>query len=267
MAKKSTKPSLDSRVIAAVRMSGEIIRRDSVLCTFPTISIQSQFSEIKNLNDNLSNVAQILGFADIAKTLSGMPRMVEGSVRKQQNLTAEKWSENFKDAFYNKMFLKMLEETIAIAHRDFWKQKPLDALQFDGNNLPANTVYGRAITNAHKRLVQSPKDPRWITLAVFCFARVVAVNTKAGFDSTEWNSFTFAWFDIEKAFLNGNGKRFATMVLSMNRDYFGGEVAGVGWYSNNAWAGGDGAQCGRFEFFHGAVILDLGCLRHLRCGQ
>lgn len=137
----------------------------------------------------------------------------------------EAWAASMGRAFAHPQFVALLEQCVKIAHQQFWKSDPVQALVFGHNTRPpADDPLALAITQAHHRLAADPSNPRWLTLALFCVARMIAVNAKKGFDSDQWTDFTLLFFDLEKRLLNGDGLNLARGIVQANDRFFDGQL-------------------------------------------
>ncbi len=138
----------------------------------------------------------------------------------------DEWAIGMKEAFKRKEFRSLVSRIIDIGHAEFWKTSPKEALMFGNNKeLPDSAPLLIAYTKAHRHLCGNNESPRWISLVMCAFSRMIAVNSSMGFDSNEWTEFTLSWFDLEKLFLQGNGKRFASKLVSVDREYFEGKMS------------------------------------------
>ena len=131
------------------------------------------------------------------------------------------WSKKFIKAFKNKAFCRLIDSIIDIGNDSAWKDDPKKALMFGDNTMPPDDAPQLiAYINVRKKLCSNKFNAHWIALAILSISRMIAVNASRGFESDKWSDFTLAWFDIEKHFLSGNGKRLAEALVDADNKFF-----------------------------------------------
>lgn len=224
-ASRSKRSKLDPVIVEAVKHAGSIIRSPRIMKTFPTITIGEKSKSFANISNALSQVADQMGDVRMKHSLKDFPVSSDERIRKILALPEEDWRQGFQRAFRSKPFVKLVNDTISIAHKSFWKDDPKQALAYGGNTVPPdNDVYTSAIRSVHKELVSDPSSPKWLTLVLFCFARMIATNANSAFGAHEWTDFTFLWFDVERSLLAGEGQNFANSLLWANKEFFDGNL-------------------------------------------
>lgn len=135
-----------------------------------------------------------------------------------REMSNEDWAQGMSKAFSNAKFARLTEACIDIAHRDFIARWPVNALTFELNGrFPDDNPLSIAITRAYEYLVQDREEPRWQALLIFSLARMIAVNSKRGFESNQWTEATLMYFDMEKSLLSGDGAALARSVVKLDK--------------------------------------------------
>lgn len=133
----------------------------------------------------------------------------------------ELWSKNFIKAFKNKAFYRLINSIIEMGNDSAWKDDPKKALMFGDNKMPPDDAPQLiSYINVRKKLCANKFNAYWVALAISAISRMIAVNASRGFESDEWSDFTLAWFDIEKHFLSGDGKKLAKSLVSADSEFF-----------------------------------------------
>ncbi|KVP39897.1 hypothetical protein [Burkholderia ubonensis] len=214
-----------------IRWAAEIIRDPRVLNTFSCIERLGSMRKDQESADMMAQVgavADFLGEEELAESLKRAPWVGALAAKQLRDVTPEQWATGMTAAFRNAKFVSLLESIVAIAHRSFWSSDPANALRYGGNGkAPADDPRMLAIARAHRRLSSDPAGPGWVTLALFCLARMIAVNSQRLFDSNEWSDATFLWFALERDFLTANGASTAKLVVEADSKLFGHELAGL----------------------------------------
>lgn len=131
------------------------------------------------------------------------------------------WSKKFIKAFKNKAFCRLIDSIIEIGNDSAWKDDPKKALMFGDNKMPPDDAPQLiSYINVRKKLCSNKFNAHWVALAISAISRMIAVNASNGFESNEWSEFTLAWFDIEKHFISGDGKRLAESLVNADSKFF-----------------------------------------------
>ncbi|WP_198363776.1 hypothetical protein [Burkholderia ubonensis] len=184
--------------------------------------------ESAELMGQVGAVAAALGETELADSFQRAPWEGALIAKRLRDVSVDQWATGIEAAFGNAKFVALIERTVAVAHKNFWATDPAKALQFGGNRKPPeDDPCMLAITRAHRRLTSNPTGPGWITLALFCMARMIAVNAHTSFESDEWSEASFLWFALERDFLLADGASTAKMVLEADKRYLRGELPNI----------------------------------------
>lgn len=206
-------------------MAAEMICTPSLLETFHSRALFGTPSSEQPVPDSEASPGPMRQSSDTEEAFSataGGRREKHGEAR--HPIDPRAWAEGMAPALENPRFRDFLADCAKAARSQFWSGDPNAALQFDGNRLPHGTPIGDACARAHRRLLGDPNEPRWCALALFCLARMIAVNSKEQFNSLEWTDYTVFMFRLEAAFLGAKGKEFAHSLLRGNKTYFDGQL-------------------------------------------
>jgi hypothetical protein len=224
-ASKRKRLSVTPKVRSAVAMAAEIVRSPAVLKTFLSYELLRSDADTENGFGAMATVAGMARDVKLKHGLANMPDSARAQSQRLLDVSVEGWAEGLFGAFQNRAFMGLIEASIRVAHKWFWKGDPIEALMFDGNpRLHADDPIALGASRAFRRLVADPQDPRWLTLALFCLARAIAVNTKGNYHADAWTDATLVWFDLEKTFLGGDGPSFAQQICELDRDMFDGRL-------------------------------------------
>jgi hypothetical protein len=184
---------------------------------------QKQFSS--EIIDGVRMAADIVLHKNIMPTYlaSKMPDAMKQIMAPEKSTSL--WSKKFIKAFKNKEFCRLIDSIIAIGNDSAWKDDPKKALMFGDNKMPPDDAPQLiSYINVRKKLCSNKFNAHWVCLAISAISRMIAVNASNGFKSNEWSEFTLAWFDIEKHFLSGDGKRLAEALVSADSEFFEGKM-------------------------------------------
>ena len=130
------------------------------------------------------------------------------------------WARKFIKAFKNKAFCRLINSIIEIGNNSAWKDDPKKVLMFGDNKMPSDdSPQLISYINVRKRLCSNKFNAHWVALAISSISRMITVNASRGFESDVWSEFTLAWFDIEKQFLSGDGKRLAESLVNADSKF------------------------------------------------
>ena len=214
-----------------ITWAADIIRDPRVLSTFTCIERMGSMrkdEESTELMGQVGKVAELLGDSELAESFQRAPWLGALAAKQLRDVTPEQWAAGMTAAFRDSKFVALVERTVAIAHKGFWSSDPAKALQYGGTGkAPDNDPRLLAIARAHRRLSSDLAGPGWVTLALFCLARMIAVNSQRLFDSDEWSDATFLWFALERDFLTADGASTAKLLVEADRKFFNNELAGL----------------------------------------
>ncbi len=179
---------------------------------------QKQFSS--EVIDGVRMASAIVLHKNIMKTYlaSKVPDTMKQMMAPKQSTSL--WSKKFIKAFKNKAFCSLIDSIIEIGNDSAWKGDPKKAFMFGDNKMPPDDAPQLiSYMNVRKKLCSNKFNSHWVALAISSISRMIAVNASSGFKSNEWSGFTLAWFDIEKHFLSGDGKRFAESLVSADSEF------------------------------------------------
>jgi hypothetical protein len=212
----------------ALQMAAEIICSPDLLAMFPSRTflgdpkIEQLAQELEGTLLELRRIFQRAGVTDDAASSH-----TDQFEQYRQPIDPLQWAAGMRAAVANPRFREFLTSCVKVAHRQFWGSDPNAALQFGGNRLPPGTPIADACARAHRRLASDPDDPRWRALAIVCLGRMIAVTTRAQFDSPEWTDFTVFMMQLERHFLLAEGKQVAHSLLRADKAYFEGQLVSL----------------------------------------
>jgi hypothetical protein len=214
-----------------ITWAAEMIRDPRVLGTFEVIERLGNWrkdEESTALMTQMGTVAEIVGEAELAESMKHAQWRSALAAKEVRDVTPADWATGMTSAFRHAKFVDLLGHTVAVGHKAFWSTSPAEALQF-GQNGPAPDDDPRklAMDRAHRKLLSDPAGPGWTTLALFCLARMIAVNSSRMYHADEWSDATFHVFALEREFLMGDGGATAKLLVELDTKYFSRQLADI----------------------------------------
>ena len=209
--------------------AAEILRDPRVLRTFEVIERMGNWRKNEQstaLMGEMSSVAELIGETELADSMKHAQWSSALAAKQLRDVTPVDWATGMTAAFRNAKFVDLLERTIAVGHRAFWATKPGDALQFGQNGpAPDDDPIKLAMDFAHRKLLSDPAGPGWTTLALFCFARMIAVNSARMYHADQWSDASFHVFALERDFLMADGASTARLLVELDTKFFNRQIA------------------------------------------
>ncbi len=211
------------RLQLAILYAAQVVVAKDFMATYQTAQLQADTGGVKNLSSVISKIGAAIGDKDLMTSELDIRRNMH-TVEKMLNVTPEQWANDIQSIGQKQKAIDLLERAITIARpklaaapaelRDTLPEKP---------EFPAECSAAYRRTREH--LISNPQSPRWLALLLFTLARAIGSNTRAAFASHEWHDGTFFWFDIERAWLQGDGVLVGKLLLDADKKFFSNQIA------------------------------------------
>lgn len=220
MGKASRRKSEGKVAPEALQMAADLVLAPSVLEQFQSQRLFNSLEKVKESQAALDAVRAINPAMGTELPAGGVEAMTLAPV------TPEVWAAGMKAAFANEKFSEMLNASIVLAHRSFWGSNPDEALKgLLGSEVQGFHTVAPVLAPAYRRLTASETDPGWIALALFSIGRMIAVTGRREYESNQWTEASLLLFDVERAWLQGEGKALASLLVRYDAMAFRGKLA------------------------------------------
>ena len=208
----------------AIPCAAELVVSTGFIASYQTANlVQKNVSGVTALSRAMSEIGKVIGDKDLMTTELDVRRNMKG-VQKLLSVDPSQWTQSFQRIEREKKAIELFERAINIA-------RPLLATSSAElrDTHPDKPDFGAERSAGYRRirehLISHPESPRWIALLLFALARAIGSNTRAGFASNEWHDGTFFWFDLERAWLAGNGVQVGKLLLAGDKKLFSNKIA------------------------------------------
>jgi hypothetical protein len=185
--------------------------------------MQKHNDGVKNLSSALSKIGAAIADKDLMASDLTIRRNMQ-HVEKWLNVTPEQWAKGFEQIRQKPKAIQLLDQAIILARPGLAAAAPeLSDTLPDKPAFPAECSAAYRRTREH--LISNPQSPRWLALLLFTLARAIGGNARAAFSSNEWNEGTLFWFDMERAWLEGDGASVGRLLLQADKKFFSNKVA------------------------------------------
>jgi hypothetical protein len=214
----------DSELIhAAIACAAQLVVHPSFLETYQTAHLQRTREGVKSISSLMSAIGSAIGNRELMSSELDIRRNMQ-AVDEMLNVTPAVWAQAFQSITTKPNGLRLLNDAVMVA------QRALPAYPSElRDTLPHKPDFPDECCAAYRRtrehLLASPRSPRWLALALFALGRVIGSSTRAGYHADQWNEGTFFWFDLERAWLQGDGARPAQLLVQGNKKFFRNKVA------------------------------------------
>lgn len=209
---------------SAISCAAEIVVSQDFMRNYQTSAlVQSDVGSVKALSRTISEIGKAIGDKEMMTAELDVHRNMQGA-QKLLSVVPAKWAQDFQSIEREKKVIELFERAINIA------RPGLAAAAVElRDTLPDKPDFGVDCSASYRRarehLMSHPQSPRWMALLLFTLARAIGSNARAGFAAHEWGDNTLFWFDIERAWLAGNGVKVAHLLLDADKKFFSKNIA------------------------------------------
>lgn len=213
-----------NRLHAAIMHAAQIVVAKDFMGTYQSAQMQVDNSGVKNLSSAISKIGTAIGDKNLMSSELDIRRNMQ-AMEGLLNVAPDQWAKDFQAISKKRKAIELFERAIDTARPKLAAASAeLSDTHPDKPAFPAECSAAYRRTREH--LIANPQSPRWLALLLFTLARAIGSNTRSAFASHEWHDGTFFWFDIERAWLQGDGVLVGKLLLDADKLYFSNQVAG-----------------------------------------
>lgn len=212
------------RVGAAIFCAAEIVVANGFMENYQTSAlVQKNDPEVKALGAVVSQLGAALGEPELMSAQLDIRRNMQ-EAQKLLETTPAQWAKNFQSIKRKPKALQLFERALDIARPEL-ASAPAELRDTHPDKPDFGPEREAAYRRARDHLNSNPQSPRWLALLLFTLARAIGGNARENFSANEWHSGSFFWFDVERAWLAGNGNRVANLLLDADKQFFAKSIA------------------------------------------
>lgn len=188
-----------------------------------SVLVQKNDPEVQAMASVMSKLGAALGEPELMSAQLDIRRNMQAA-QKLLETNPTQWAESFQSIKRKPKALQLFERALNIARPEL-ASAPAELR----DTLPDKPDFGPDSEAAYRRardhLNANPQSPRWLALLLFTLARAIGGNARASYSANEWHDGSFFWFDVERAWLAGNGSRVANLLLEADKTFFSKNIA------------------------------------------
>lgn len=213
----------DENLNTAIRYAAQLVVREDFLNSYQTAQLQKDTAPVEAIGGILSKIGAVTGDKDLMESELVMRRNILANAKRLE-VTPEKWAIDFQTIAKRPKALQLFERALVIARTGIAKA-PADLRDTLPDKPDFPPECSAAYRRAREHLVTNPQSPRWLALLLFTLGRAIGTNTRSSFSADEWHEGTFFWFELERAWLEGDGALVGRLLVSADPKFFSNMIA------------------------------------------
>lgn len=185
--------------------------------------VRNNESEVTALSSVMSQLGAALGEPELMSAQLDVRRNRQAAQKLLETSPAQ-WAQSFQSIQRKSKALQLFERALSIA-RPGLASAPAELSDTLRDKVDFGAESKAAYRRARDHLLSNPQSPRWLALLLFTLARAIGSNARASFAANEWHDGSLFWFNIERAWLAGNGNQVANLLLDADKKFFGKSIA------------------------------------------
>lgn len=212
------------RVGAAIFCAAEIVVDKGFMGNYQTSAlVQKNDPGVNALGTVMSQIGAVLGEPELMSAQLEIRRNMQAAQKLLETNPAQ-WAESFQSIKRKPKALQLFERALNIARSEL-ACAPAELRDTRPDKPDFGPEREAAYRRARDHLNSNPQSPRWLALLLFTLARAIGGNARASFSANEWHDGSFFWFDVERAWLAGNGNLVANLLLDADKKFFAKNIA------------------------------------------